>query len=89
MPTLDEDIIAKLKRWWITPEYQELWVVYNGTNVSVVESLESTRHRFLCQVKELGILVGQQATMTVPEFLAQATHQNTAQPTGKKPSMMA
>ena len=75
MPTLNEDIIAKLKRWWTTPEYQELWVVYNGANVSVVESLESTRHLSLCQVKELGIIVGQQAAMTLPEFLAQATHQ--------------
>jgi hypothetical protein len=74
MLKLDEDIPAKLKRWWMTPEYQELWVVYDGTNVSVVESLESTRHRSLCQVKELGLIVGQQATMTVPDFLAQATH---------------
>jgi hypothetical protein len=75
MPKLDEEITAKLKRWWMTPEYQELWVVYDGTNVSVVESLESTRHRSLCQVKELGTILGQQATMTVLEFLAHTTHQ--------------
>jgi hypothetical protein len=75
MTKLHEDIIAKLRRWWLPPEYRELWVVYDGTDVSVVESLESTRHRCLCQVKELSSIVGQQAMMSVPEFLTQTTHQ--------------
>jgi len=78
MPKLDEDIPAKLKRWWMTPEYQELWVVCDGTNVSMVESLESPRHRSLCQVQELGLIVDQQATMTVSEIFAQETRQTTS-----------
>lgn len=70
----NNDIEARLKRWFETPEYQDKWVVYNGSDVSVLDNLSSTRHRSICLVKELGCVIGEDAPMNIQEFLAQGSH---------------
>jgi len=66
-----DEIQARLKRWFETPEYQDKWVVYDGSSVSIVDSLASTRHRSICLVKELHCVVGENASLTLQEFLIQ------------------
>jgi hypothetical protein len=67
--TEDTFIKAKLQRWADTPDYQDKWIVYDGTDVSIVDHLSSTRHRSICLVKELACVLAEDAPLSIKEFL--------------------
>ncbi len=62
-------IQATLERWYADPSQQNRWIVFDGVSVMLVDSLENCPHRSICKVRELGGVVGQNAHLTLNEFL--------------------
>lgn len=62
-------IEATLKRWYEDPNQQDRWVVFDGVSVILVDSLINCPHRSLGLVSELGGVVGENAHLTLFEYL--------------------
>lgn len=60
-----------LKRWQSDPDKQDKWVVFDGIGVLLVDTLEGCEHRSICKVSELGCLLGEDAHLTLDQFLYQ------------------
>ncbi len=62
---------ATLERWYSDPHQQDRWVTWDGVSVGLTDSvLNLPDHvRSICLVKELGGVVGENAHLTLNEFL--------------------
>jgi hypothetical protein len=62
-------IRATLERWYADPSQQNRWVVFDGVSVILADRLEGCPHRSICLVSELGCVLGEDAHLTLEQFL--------------------